>query len=254
MSHHRVEMNNVSYHYPDGNRGIRNVSMLLSHGESVGIIGANGAGKSTLLMLILGILFPEEGEVLIGDIKVTAKTLSTIRQRVGLVMQQADDQLFMTTVYDDVAFGPRNEGLGEEAVAVRVSEALNTVGLSHLASRAPYKLSGGEKKSASIATVLAMEPDILLMDEPTAGLDPQARRRLIQLLNCFQHTKIITSHDLDMIMDTCSRVLVLQDGVLVADGHPHDLLSSSEQMEAWGLELPLSMAKCPNCNTEKNCR
>lgn len=241
MSHHRVEMKNVSYHYPDGNRGISQVTMLLHHGESVGIIGANGAGKSTLLMLLLGILFPEDGEVLVGDIQMTKKTLSMIRQRVGLVMQQADDQLFMTTVYDDVAFGPRNEGLGEDEVATRVSDALRTVGLEHMESRAPYKLSGGEKKSASIATVLAMEPDILLMDEPTAGLDPQARRRLINLLNCFKHTKIITSHDLEMILDTCSRVLVLKEGVLVADGNPKEIMSSARQMEEWGLEKPLSL-------------
>lgn len=251
MSHHRVEMKNVSYHYPDGNRGVCQVTMLLHHGESVGIIGANGAGKSTLLMLLLGILFPQEGDVLVGDIEVTGKTISQIRQRVGLVMQQADDQLFMTTVYDDVAFGPRNDGLGEDAVAIRVSDALKTVGLEHLESRAPYKLSGGEKKSVSIATVLSMEPDILLMDEPTAGLDPQARRRLINLLKCFKHTKIITSHDLDMILDTCSRVLVLKDGFLVADGRPIDILSDSDQMEAWGLELPLTLATCPNCNTKK---
>jgi len=251
MSHHRVEMKQVSYHYPDGNRGIEQVSLLLHHGESVGVIGANGAGKSTLLMLLLGILFPQEGEVLVGDVQVTSKTLPMIRQRVGLVMQQADDQLFMTTVYDDVAFGPRNEGLGEDEVAARVSEALQTVGLSHLAGRAPYKLSGGEKKSVSIASVLSMEPDILLMDEPTAGLDPKARRRLIDLLNGFRHTKIITSHDLDMILDTCSRVLVLRDGKLVGDGDPKELLSSQENMEEWGLELPLSLASCPCCGPEK---
>lgn len=251
MSHHRVEMKNVSYQYPDGNRGVHKVNMLLHHGESVGIIGANGAGKSTLLMLLLGIMFPKEGEVLIGDLQVTPKSLTMIRQHVGLVMQQADDQLFMTTVFDDVAFGPRNEGLSEAAVAVRVADALSMVGLEHLESRAPYKLSGGEKKSASIATVLAMEPDILLMDEPTAGLDPHARRMLINLLNRFEHTKIITSHDLDMILDTCSRVLVLNDGALVADGKPEDIFSSADQMEKWGLELPLSMAKCPICSNEK---
>jgi cobalt/nickel transport system ATP-binding protein len=252
MSHHRVEMKNVSYHYPDGNRGINEVTMLLHHGESVGVIGANGAGKSTLLMLLLGILFPQEGEVVVGDIQVTGKTISLIRQRVGLVMQQADDQLFMTTVYDDIAFGPRNEGLSEDEVSTRVADALKTVGLENIEGRAPYKLSGGEKKSVSIATVLSMEPDILLMDEPTAGLDPQARRRLINLLKCFKHTKIITSHDLDMIMDTCDRVLVLKDGFLVADGNPKELLYSAEKMDAWGLELPLSLANCPNCNTEKN--
>lgn len=251
MSHHRVEMKEVTYNYPDGNRGVEHVSFLLHHGESVGIIGANGAGKSTLLMLLLGIQFPQEGEVLIGDIQVTAKTLSMIRQRVGLVMQQADDQLFMTTVYDDVAFGPRNEGLSEEEVAVRVADALETVGLSHLGKRAPYKLSGGEKKSVSIAAILSMEPDILLMDEPTAGLDPKARRRLINLLNGFRHTKIITSHDLDMILDTCDRVLVLKDGILVADGNPKELLSSQDDLEEWGLELPLSLASCPCCDEGK---
>ena len=162
-----------------------------------------------------------------------------------------DFSVFMTTVYDDVAFGPRNEGLNEQEVAEKVKAALETVGLAHLGGRAPYKLSGGEKKSASIATVLAMEPDVLLMDEPTAGLDPQARRRLIRLLNRFTHTKIITSHDLDMIMDTCDRVLVLKDGELVGDGAPLALLSNSTQMEEWGLELPLSLMNCPNCGAQK---
>lgn len=251
MSHHRIEMKEVSFSYPDGNRGLDQITFLIHHGEAVGIIGANGAGKSTMLMLLLGILFPSEGEVLVGDVLITPKTMKQVRERVGLVMQQADDQLFMTTVYDDVAFGPRNEKLSEVEVAERVSCALETVGLSHLADRAPYKLSGGEKKSVSIATVLSMEPDVLLMDEPTAGLDPQARRRLIGLLNRFEHTKIITGHDLDMILETCSRVIVLKDGKLVADGDPLQILSNSTQMECWGLELPLSLRSCPVCGIEK---
>lgn len=242
MSHHRVEMKEVSYRYPDGTRGIDGVSFLFRHGESIGIVGANGAGKSTLLMLLLGLDFPQEGQVLVGDIPVGKTTLGEIRKRAGLVMQNPEDMLFMPTVYDDVAFGPRNEGLDEGEVRRRAEAALAAVGLSDLGHRSSYKLSGGEKKAVSIAAVLAMEPDILLMDEPTAGLDPVARRKLIGLLNGFSHTKIITSHDLEMILDTCTRVIVLSHGRIAADGPPEALLSDAAALAAWGLELPPSYA------------
>lgn len=240
MSHHRVEMRNVSYRYPDGTPGVDGISFLFRHGESVGIVGANGAGKSTLLMLLLGLGFPQAGQVLVGDVPVEKGTLEEIRRRAGLVMQNAEDMLFMPTVFDDVAFGPRNEGLPEEEARRRAEDALTAVGLPDLGHRSSYKLSGGEKKAVSIAAVLAMCPDILLMDEPTAGLDPVARRKLIDLLNGFTHTKIITSHDLEMILDTCSRVLVLSHGTIAADGAPEDILSDGDRLAAWGLELPPS--------------
>lgn len=251
MSHHKIEVKNLKFSYPDGYIVLKDISFTIHHGESVGIIGANGAGKSTLLMLLMGLIFPESGEVLIGDVHITKKTLPMIRQRVGMVFQDPDDQLFMTTVYDDVAFGPRNYKLDEKEVEGRVNKALETVGISHLKGRAPYKLSGGEKRSASIATVLSMEPDILIMDEPTAALDPKSRRRVIKLLKSFQHTRIITSHDLDMVLDTCGRIIVIKDGKIAADGNAFDILKDEKLLDECGLELPLSIQNCPICGISK---
>ncbi len=248
MSHHRLEARDLSFSYPDGHEAIKNISFCIHHGESVGIIGANGAGKSTLLMLLTGLLFPGSGEVLVGDVRVTKKTLPMIRQRLGMVFQDPDDQLFMTTVYDDVAFGPRNYGLDEKEVGERVMKALDMVGIPHLKDRAPYKLSGGEKRAASIATVLSMQPDILIMDEPTAGLDPKSRRKVIELLKSFEHTKIIASHDLDMVLETCKRVMVIRDGQVAADGEALKLLTDAKLLDSCGLELPLSVQGCPVCS------
>lgn len=241
MSHHKVEVRQLHYSYPDGREAIRNISLSIHHGESVGIIGANGAGKSTLLLLLTGILFPSSGEVLVGDIHVTRKTLPMIRQRLGMVLQDPDDQLFLPTVYDDVAFGPRNYGLNDQEVGERVQRALETVGISYLSHRAPFKLSGGEKRAASIATVLSLDPDILIMDEPTTGLDPRSRRKLIHLLDSFDHTKIIASHDLEMVLATCSRVILLEDGEVAASGPSEVLLRDKELLERCGLEVPLSL-------------
>jgi len=238
---------NLKFSYPDGHEAIKDISFTIHHGESVGIIGANGSGKSTLLMLMMGVLFPDKGEVIAGDIPVTKKTLAMIRQRLGLVFQEPDDQLFMTTVFDDVAFGPRNYNLDENEVKARVEEALQMVGIPHLKDRAPFRLSGGEKRSAAIACVLSMKPDVLIMDEPSSGLDPKSRRRLINILKGFSHTKIITSHDLDMVLETCGRVIVLKDGKVAADGTASEILTNGELLEECGLELPLSLQNCPVC-------
>jgi cobalt/nickel transport system ATP-binding protein len=254
MSHHKLEVRNLHFSYPDGQEAVRNMSFTIYHGESVGIIGANGAGKSTLLMLLMGILFPDGGEVLVGDVHVTKKTLPMIRQRLGMVFQNPDDQLFMTTVYDDVAFGPRNYKLDEKEVESRVMKALESVGISHLKDRAPFKLSGGEKRSAAIASVLSMQPDVLIMDEPTSELDPKSRRRVISLLKSFDHTKIITSHDLDMVFETCSRIIVIKEGEVAADGSTAEILSDAELLDSCGLELPLSLQNCPKCGASKGCR
>lgn len=251
MSHHKLEVRNLYFSYPDGNKALNNVSFTIHHGESVGIIGANGAGKSTLLMLLMGVFFPSCGEVLVGDVHLTKKTLPMIRQRLGMVFQNPDDQLFMTTVYDDVAFGPRNYKFLENEVGDRVEKALETVGILHLKNRAPYKLSGGEKRAASIATVLSMEPDVLIMDEPTSALDPKARRRLINLMNEFKHTKIITSHDLDMVFETCKRIIVIKEGQVGADGLTKKILSNVELLDRCGLEQPLSLRNCPVCSSLK---
>ena len=241
----------MHFDYTDRHEAIKNISFTIHPGESVGIIGANGAGKSTLLMLLMGVLFPKNGKVLVGDVEVTKKTLPMIRQRMGMVFQDPDDQLFMTNVYDDVAFGPRNYQLSEQEVEQRVTKALELVGIPHLKDRAPFRLSGGEKRAAAIASVLSMEPDLLIMDEPTTALDPKARRRLISLLNSFEHTKIITSHDLDMVVDTCSRTIVIEAGEIVADGKTLYILTNVELLDRCGLEMPLSLQNCPICGSEK---
>lgn len=252
MSHHKVEVRNLHFSYPDGHEALKKISFTILHGESVGIIGANGAGKSTILMLLMGILYPDSGDVLVGDVHLTKKTLPMIRQRLGMVFQNPDDQLFMTNVYDDVAFGPRNYRLDEKEIESRVMNALDLVGISDLKDRAPFRLSGGEKRAASIACVLSMQPDILIMDEPTLALDPKARRRVINLLNSFEHTKIITSHDLDLVLETCQRVIVVKDGVIAEDGKAKEILTNRFLLDECGLELPLTIQSCPVCGQDSN--
>lgn len=251
MSHHKVELKQVSFTYADGHQALDNVSFLLGHGEAVGVVGANGAGKSTLLSVLTGIQFPQQGTVRVGELPVNKKTLPEVRRSVGLVFQEPDDQLFMPSVYDDVAFGPRNYKLEQEEVDARVMEALEEVGITHLKDRPPYKLSGGEKRLAAIAAVISMKPDILIMDEPTASLDPRARRKIMNILKGFSHTKIITSHDLDMIMDMCTRTIVLKQGRIAADGKTIDILSDEKLMEECGLEIPLALQNCPVCRSPK---
>jgi len=249
MSHHLVEAENLRHVYPDGTVALRDVSFRITHGESVAIIGANGAGKSTLLLHLNGYLAPTSGVARIGDLSLTKKTLPEIRRRVGMVFQDPDDQLFMPTVYEDVAFGPVNLGLSASEVEARVQEALEQVGAEHLRERPPYRLSGGEKKRVAIATVLSMAPDILVMDEPTSGLDPFARRRLMELLKDFRHTKIFTSHDLDMVLELCERTIVLHDGEVRADGPTREIFRDDGLLAACRLEKPLSMQGCPVCGS-----
>jgi len=251
MSHHITEFDNLTFTYPDGKKAVDGLSATIRHGESVGVVGANGAGKSTLLQLLTGILRPQCGEVRIGGVKLTKKTLPAVQSHLGLVFQDPNHQLFMGSVYDDVAFGPRNMGLTEAEVQARVDEALGTVGILHLKDKAPFKLSEGEKRAASIATVISMRPDILIMDEPTASLDSKARRSVIGLLKQFEHTKIITSHDLDMVLEVCSRVIVIKDGRLTADGEAPKILSDEALLAENGMELPLSLQNCPICRGKK---
>jgi len=247
MSHHLVEAEHLRYVYPDGTVALRDVSFRITHGESVAVIGANGAGKSTLLLHLNGYLTPTSGAVRVGDLSFTKKTLPEIRRRVGMVFQDPDDQLFMPTVCEDVAFGPLNLGLSSGEVEARVREALERVGAEHLRERPPYRLSGGEKKRVAIATVLSMAPDILVMDEPTNGLDPFARRRLIELLTDFRHTKIFTSHDLDMVLELCERTIVLHDGEVRADGPTREIFRDDGLLASCRLEKPLSMQGCLVC-------
>ena len=247
MSHHLVEVKDLHYRYPDGTSALRGVSFRITHGEAVAIIGANGAGKSTLLLQLNGCLLPQAGTVRIGDLPLNRKTLLHVRRTVGMVFQDPDDQLFMPLVHDDVAFGPLNLGLPAEEVEARVESALATVGASHLKDRPPYRLSGGEKRAVAIASVLSMSPSILVMDEPTAALDPKTRRHLIQLLKTFNHTLIIATHDLDLVLDLCSRAIVFKEGLIVADGPTLEILQNQELLDSSSLEKPLRLQGCPIC-------
>ncbi len=238
MSHHLVEVIRLNYTYPDGTSALKNVSFRATHGEAVAVIGGNGAGKSTLLTHLNGVKSPRSGEVRIGDMPLVPGTLAQIRRTVGMVFQNPDDQLFMPTAGEDVAFGPQNLGLPAEEVEHRVSRALETVGLPGLRHKSPHRLSGGEKRLVSIAAVLSMEPDILVMDEPSSHLDPYARRRLIDLLKRFSHTRIIATHDLDLALDVCPRTLVLRKGELVADGPTGELLRDEALLDSCRLERP----------------
>ena len=248
MSHHTIDLCEVYYAYPDGTAALNGLSLHIGHGESVAIVGANGSGKTTLLSHLSGLLFPAQGTVNIGGYPVIPQTLARIRQAVGLVFQNPDDQLFMPTVYDDVAFGPLNMGLPADDVEKRVLSALETVGALALKDRPPYRLSGGQKRAAAIAAVLAMEPAILVMDEPTAALDPFARRQLIGLLKTFAHTKIIATHDLDMVLDLCERTVILRDGRVLADGATHELFRNKELLAQAHLEQPFALQACPVCS------
>lgn len=243
MSHIRINFEHVNYSYEKSVPILRDVTFSAHEHESIGLIGANGVGKSTLLKLLVGLNFGYEGTISVEGMKVEKQILPKIRERIGYVFQDSDSQLFMSTAYEDIAFGPRNYGLSEPEVQERVENALSMIHIEHLKNKQIYKMSGGEKKMVSIATILAMTPDIILMDEPSIALDPRNRRYLIQILNQFHHLKIIASHDLDMILDTCSRVILMAGGTIIRDGKAEEILSDKELLEANGLELPLCMQR-----------
>ena len=247
MSHHIIDVRNLSYSYPDGTIALKEVSFRIPHGESVALVGGNGAGKTTLLLHLNGYLTPCEGSVRIGEDVVGRKTLAKVRRAVGMTFQDPDDQLFMPSVGDDVAFGPLNLGFSPAEVDRVVTEVLTTVGALHLRHRPPYRLSAGEKRSVAIAAVLALSPDILVMDEPSASLDPRARRRLIDMLAAFEHTKVIATHDLDMAMDLCPRVIVMHDGKVVAGGPARKIFLDDVLLGNCHLERPLRLQGCPVC-------
>ncbi|MBO6214817.1 MAG: ABC transporter ATP-binding protein [Lachnospiraceae bacterium] len=237
----RVE--NLSYEYEDGNRVLKDISFCAASGENIGIIGANGIGKSTLMKILVGLLLDYEGTVEVSGHPVNKKNLNHIREHIVYVFQDSDSQLFMSKVEDDVAFGPINYGLPEEEVQQRVDRALGMVHIEGLRNKQIYKLSGGEKKLVSIATILSMEPDIIIMDEPSIALDPKNRRNLMGILNEIKALKLIASHDLDFIMDTCSRTILLDEGSIIADGRTDEVMSDERLLEEHGLELPLSLYK-----------
>lgn len=238
MNASSIDVRDIHFAYPDGTPALQGVSFSVAPGEAVAIVGGNGAGKSTLLLHLNGYLQPGRGQVAIHGRALDRENASFARRAVGIVFQHPDDQLFMPTVAEDVAFGPRQISMPEEHVFARVNTALERVGMLHLKERPPYRLSAGEKRAVAIATVLAMEPDILVMDEPSSHLDPRARRRLIELLCSFPHTRIIATHDLELVVETCSRVIVLDAGRVVADGPVREVLNDEKRMLAHGLERP----------------
>ena len=237
-----IEFSHVSFAYEPGKEVIRDLSFRLEDGESVGLIGANGAGKSTLMKLLLGLL-RGKGEIMADGIRLEKKTLAEIRRKIGFVLQNSDNQMFMPTVYDDMMFAPMNYGMTREEAEKKVDEVLARLELTGLKNRYNHKLSGGEKKMAAIAAVLAMEPGTVLMDEPTSGLDPYNRRLIIRTVCGMRETKLIASHDLDMILDCCSRVILLSEGRIAADGRAEDVLRDRALLEANHLELPLSLSR-----------
>lgn len=242
MSHIHIDVKNLSFAYENGSPVLQDLSFHVGENESVGLIGANGVGKSTLLKLLVGLDLGFSGNIRVSEVPLEKRTLPKIREKIGYVFQDADAQLFMTTVGEDVAFAPRNYGLPEDEVEKRVTAALEKVHIPHLRDKAVYKLSGGEKKLASIATILSMTPDIILMDEPSVALDPRNRRNLIHVVNEFDHLKIIASHDLDFIWDTCGRVILMNGGRIIRDGKAEEILRDKELLEENGLELPLSLS------------
>ena len=245
MSAPVLEVCALAFAYPDGQQALFDVSFAVTAGEAVGIIGSNGAGKSTLLLHLNGVHQAAQGQVVVNGQVVTRGNVQQVRRSVGMVFQDPDDQLFMPTVTDDVAFGPNNMGLSASEVALRVVQTLEAVGAAHLAERAPYRLSGGEKRAVALAGVLAMRPDVLVLDEPSAALDPLARRRLIHWLRELPHTRLIASHDLDLVQDVCSRVLVLREGRLVADGTPAAIFADAALLQRCHLEPPLRQQAKP---------
>lgn len=237
----------LKFTYPDGNTVIDHLDLEVDLCERIGLIGANGAGKSTLLLLLMGMLQAEQGEIILGQLPMNKKNIAEIRKKAGFVFQNADDQLFMNSVYEDLAFGPRNYGMNEEQVKLQVEGVLEAMGILHLRDRAPSKLSGGEKRLAAIGSALTLKPEILLMDEPSTGLDPRARRRLIEWIKDYNQTLVITSHDLDLIYETCDRVIILNEGKILASGDPLEILSSEELLNISGLEVPSTLKPCSVC-------
>ena len=226
-----LEIKKLNYSYPDGKKALKDINIKIDDNETIGIVGANGAGESTLIKTIVGIFLTDQGEIIVDGEKVTKKTLNSIRKKVGVVFQNPDDQLFMNKVYDDIAFGPRNYKLTEEKVKEKVERVMKELNIENLKDRSPNNLSGGEKRKVAIATVLSMEPSIILFDEPTSFLDPKGKRILIETLKGINTTKIIATHDLDMVKDNCKRVIVLKEGQVVADGKPKEILNNIEFME-----------------------
>jgi cobalt/nickel transport system ATP-binding protein len=235
--HHSIEVEHLSFSYPDGHPALTDVSLHIAPGEKVALVGPNGAGKSTLALHLNGIL-TGQGRVTVCGLEVCEQTLGRVRAAVGLVFQNPDDQLFSPTVFEDVAFGPLYQGLKTDEVSARVTSALASVSMQSYAQRISHHLSVGEKKRIAIATVLSMNPEVLVLDEPTSGLDPRARRSLIHLLRDLPMTMLVSSHDLAMVRELLPRMVIMDEGRIVADGPTKELMKDGNLLEAHGLENP----------------
>lgn len=238
MSESVLEAKDVYFNYPDGHPALDGVNLHIHRGERVAILGPNGAGKTTLVLHLNGILTPRSGTLEVSGIPVHKPHLREVRQKVGIVFQDPDDQLFMPTVREDVAFGPANLGIEGEELDVRVKNALASVGMEDVANRPPHHLSFGQRRRVAVATVLAMEPDILVFDEPSSNLDPAARRELAELILSLGLTTLIVTHDLPYALEVCPRSLIMNSGKIAADGPTAELLGNPELMSANRLELP----------------
>lgn len=236
--HHSIEIDNLSFAYPDGHAALRNISLHIAPGEKVALVGPNGAGKSTLILHLNGILHSKNGNLRVCGLDLVEENLSRVRGSVGLVFQNPDDQLFSPTVYEDVAYGPLYQGLSASEVDARVKSALAAVRMDDYARRVSYHLSTGEKKRIAIATVLSMNPEVLVLDEPTAGLDPRARRSLIHLLRELPITMLVSTHDLAMVNELFPRTVIMDNGTIVADKKTAEILADKTLLEAHGLEMP----------------
>jgi len=239
-----VRIEGLCFRYPGADRPVLDqLSLSVEPGSRVAVLGPNGSGKTTLMLHLNGLLEPQAGTVTVGDLAVVGPNLAAIRRRVGLVFQDPDDQLFMATVHDDVAFGPANLGVAPDERDALVHQALRAVGAEGLGARSPHHLSGGEKRRVALATVLAMQPHLLVLDEPTSGLDPVGRRELADLLTSIECTQLLVTHDLPFALATCPRAVVLDHGRIVADGATADLLDDAELLAAHRLELPFGYGR-----------
>ncbi|MGN6753566.1 MAG: energy-coupling factor ABC transporter ATP-binding protein [Intrasporangium sp.] len=233
-----LDVRGLAYAYPDGHQALYGVNLHVHQGERVALLGPNGAGKTTLVLHLNGILTGGTGSVAVSGLPVTKDNLQEIRRRVGIVFQDPDDQLFMPTVHDDVAFGPANLGLRGAALEARVLRALEQVGMADFADRPPHHLSFGQRRRVAVATVLAMEPEILVMDEPSSNLDPASRRELAHIVASLDVTVLMVTHDLPYALELCERAVILSDGVIAADGPTRDVLADGDLMARNRLELP----------------
>ncbi len=236
-----VKVDKLDVCYSDGHQVLKEISFQIKEGEIVGLVGTNGAGKSTLIKTLVGVLLPEKGSIDIEGILLTKKNVRMVREKIGVVFQNPEDQLFMSDVFDDIAFGPRNMGIPESEIEEKIVKTLKDLGIERLLHHNSLRLSGGEQRLVALATVMVMEPKLVLFDEPTSFLDPKTRRRLMKLLKELRVTKLIATHDLDMALELCDRVIILKEGSIFAEGKAKELLSNKELMEQADLELPFCL-------------